>query len=289
MQNCSFSGRDHVWLVEWFTKITSLNASSSCVAVFPLVGGLCEPRMATRARRLIPAPRSQAPWLLGPALRQWRPGVDTQTKASLVTPFIPGRPIPREPPKAPISTPTLVLFFPSMLLRAADAAAHRRGQWGLGFGSFQTGPWGLIPCAPGKAAHCFQKNTCSQKFSQSPTPRQVQRHKSTRGGMCLIWKRWQNKAYWSLEGKSEKLRCWSEQRENAATFPYSIAQPAEASKDWIIFIFQGHSALLKSSGFVQVSASGCTRSQLLTWTNGDLLLSMESFLHITFPLLPWVG
>lgn len=38
MQNCSFSGRNHVWLVEWFTKITSLNKYSSCVALFPLVG-----------------------------------------------------------------------------------------------------------------------------------------------------------------------------------------------------------------------------------------------------------
>lgn len=65
MQNCSFSRRDHVWLVEWFTKITSLDGSSSCVALFPLAGWKlwamhADPRRGSHLHDMNPASSSSS-------------------------------------------------------------------------------------------------------------------------------------------------------------------------------------------------------------------------------------
>lgn len=126
MQNCSFSRRDHVWLVGWFTKITSLNKHSSCVALFPLEG------RELWASHGYPRGRSSSPQRGSQLKSQCLPqtmtsGGCTQAKANLATPFVPGMPtfmqastahsireaIPIGEPREPSLTPTRFHLSPN--------------------------------------------------------------------------------------------------------------------------------------------------------------------------------
>lgn len=212
MQNCSFSRRDHVWLVEWFTKITSLNEYSSCIAFFSPVGRMLQVMLWYPGKGLL----NSTVWIQldvpVSAFRQCHPDTETQLNTNFVTLLIPGLPplhlgtaqgFRSSGPQESLSgllTPQEWLFISTHICRAADDADHGRVRCGahVNTETLETNTsWARTPSVP-ESVLALQNPFPHSNHVTSPKARQ-----SEESG--FLWKTRRNGAYWGSGGRMEEM------------------------------------------------------------------------------------
>lgn len=301
MQNCSFSGRDHVWLVEWFTKITSLNEYTSCMALLPSVGQkLWAMHGYPRKGKLISTVWIQ-PQVPVPAFRQWHPVAGTQANANIATPFVPGMPnsvqlstthnireskSTRKPLRAQVPSPMPVSFSCSSPRSCKWCCSWQIWPMELQVFLLWPGPW--EPCSlwiyeTNTSCVCcllLKEHLLPGILSQSPTA-EVQTHDNIREEGAFICKRRRNRAYWGLEGRKE-AKGWD-------VGERMVKMPKDSGTVSLNLLkLQEPMLFFRSCLAWSVSAPSCKCRHFASIWIVILLLSSGRLSHITSWLLHWL-